>query len=233
MPSDLRRAVPSLNRLRALAVQPPSALRRRSFPSIMRRAVALALVVLVAPSSAASTLPVVPGWVIAHGIIMVVAWLAVAPLGIAAAVMKRTYFSTDTPWFTFHYRAQMVVSLLTLVGGSIAIASYGAYNPADNAHTVMGLFLYVAVAVQVISGLVRPHVTPAPPTRSRSTVGVLEAAVPEGAPAADKTNTSVKTRARLLWEIYHKNMGRVMMAVALINIATGIHIAWQDATGSG
>ncbi|KAJ1620120.1 hypothetical protein T492DRAFT_398379 [Pavlovales sp. CCMP2436] len=203
----------------------------------------------------------------------------------------------------------MTASVLTIVGGIIAIDSDGL--PADNAHRVMGLFLFFAVAVQVLSGLVRPHVTPGhatPPPGNKNIVvvtplGALDPAVlveeaqaeaqaaapattngalnpavlvedaqaaapattngvtsttsseplrraakpPRGGvtvreglyegplfyddQAAAKGNVAVlpKTRARLWWEIYHKNMGRVMMIVALINVATGIHIAWEFA----
>jgi len=293
------------------------------------RAVSLVLVVLVTPALAAGaatsvgvktspslspvaavgTQPVIPAWIIVHGVIMAIAWLAIAPLGVASAILKRTPFLSGVPWFKFHYRAQMTASVLTIVGGIIAIDSDGL--PADNAHRVMGLFLFFAVAVQVLSGLVRPHVTPGhatPPPGNKNIVvvtplGALDPAVlveeaqaeaqaaapattngalnpavlvedaqaaapattngvtsttsseplrraakpPRGGvtvreglyegplfyddQAAAKGNVAVlpKTRARLWWEIYHKNMGRVMMIVALINVATGIHIAWEFA----
>lgn len=136
-----------------------------------------------------------PGWLVAHVALMVVGWLVVLPVGIYIAALGRKTCGNGR-WFRMH-RGLQVGGLLLATGGAVA-AMANLPSHADSNHKSLGLAVMALAWLQPLNGFLRPH-APDP-----------------GVPRA---------RARKLWEFGHKNLGRLVLLLAFVNVALGAQAA--------
>jgi len=92
----------------------------------------------------------------AHGAMMVAAWLCLAPIGVSAS-MLRAYFPKK--WFHIHRAAALLCAILTLISFIVAIVTTEDEGTShiDGNHQAIGLTVFVALVVQIIGGIIRPH----------------------------------------------------------------------------
>lgn len=182
------------------------------------------------PNSAARAMPRVPAYIIAHGVLMGLAWLALGPLGVFAAMLRDR---VGPGWFQLHQRSMVAAGALTVAGAAVAIANVGIH--ADSAHEIIGLVLFAFVVIQLLTGALRPAAPHAPSAHylagesdNREHLG----AVPSEIEAASRGNAGTvqprKSSARRDWEAYHKNAGKVLVALAVVNVALGIKLAVSE-----
>ncbi|KAG8469026.1 hypothetical protein KFE25_007544 [Diacronema lutheri] len=197
-------------------------------------------------STTAAMVPLVPPWLIVHSVFMGIAWLLLAPVGVGVAVLRAR---VGDAWFQHHQRAMAATSLLAVAGSLVAISSIQSHGA--SAHSLIGLVLTGLLVVQAVSGFLRPrahagstggaaHKVPAPyegsagaKTRSvedaepRATPSTASAASGAGEPHPHEQHFSaqvLKGDARRAWELLHKNGGKLVLVVGLVNVALGIAI---------
>lgn len=92
----------------------------------------------------------------AHGAMMVAAWLCLAPIGVSAS-MLRAYFPEK--WFHIHRAAALLCAILTLISFIVAVVTIEDEGTShiDGNHQAIGLTVFVALVVQIIGGIIRPH----------------------------------------------------------------------------
>jgi uncharacterized membrane protein len=140
-----------------------------------------------------------PGVLIAHFVLMLIAYALLFPLGVAvAATGRRTPEAATGAWLTAHRRVQSA-GLLAMLGGlacAIAFAdSRGAHF--KTSHTFVGIAVVALTAVQPLMAAARPH----PPQEGEA-----------------------KSDARRNWELAHKLIGTLTLAGGLVAIGIGINL---------
>lgn len=96
---------------------------------------------------------------IAHGALMLVAWLFVAPASASAVRLLRPVAERGQ-WFTWVHRPGTLLTLfLTLAGFVIAAVKFdaGGINSAAFSHGAIGVAVFAMVCTQVLMGLGRPR----------------------------------------------------------------------------
>ena len=88
----------------------------------------------------------------AHGALMGIAWLGIAPIG---ALVARFAKGPSGMWFKAHVCLQASAVTLTIVGFAIALVMVRRHF--NGTHTVMGVFVFCGAVVQAAGGLLRPH----------------------------------------------------------------------------
>ena len=96
-----------------------------------------------------------------HAVLMGLAWLLLAPLGVVIArYTKAPPVTQGAParWFLLHRGTQIAAVLLTAVGVPLAIASTGDTYAQHlfNSHTVMGVVVSIFAFGQSALGVIRP-----------------------------------------------------------------------------
>lgn len=180
---------------------------------------------------AARVTPRVPSYIIAHGVLMGLAWFALAPIGVFAAVLRKR---VGDGWFRLHQRSMVAAGALTVAGALVAIVNVGVH--ADSAHEVIGLALFAFVVIQLLTGVLRPAAPHAPAAHYLASDGDnrehLGAAAPSEIEAAGRANADRvqprKSSARRDWEAYHKNVGKLLLALAVVNVALGLKLALSE-----
>jgi hypothetical protein len=134
---------------------------------------------------------------IVHGVIMTLAWAVLIPLGIFMARFGKQRFDKGK-WFKVHRATVASASLMTLVAFALAFKQVqdgeGGYTNGDR-HTFLGLFVVFGGAVVMpVLGAVRPHATE---------------------PGEEKETK------RFVWELVHKNLGKIVGLVAVLNLMMG------------
>lgn len=147
-----------------------------------------------AASSAGSA---APAWVIAHGVLMLLAWCLVLPIGIMCSVF-RAGFPEEGAWFKQHQNFQWTGLMLVIAAFVVAVvmlpAGSGHFSGGNVAHKVIGLVVVVLAVLQPFNAACRPH--------------------PPGA-------GEEKSGKRLVWELTHKNSGRIAASLAITNCILG------------
>ena len=144
--------------------------------------------------------PVSRKGVIAHGILMIVAWAWLIPSGIVAAVLKKLIGSA---WIKIHMRVQCGGFLVAVVGIAIVIAAVADSDAGKHftgRHPVFGIVVMVIAILNIAAGALRPHNTDA--------------------------EHPVKTAARKAFECGHRAAGVIAFAVATLTMASGINRAF-------
>ena len=136
-----------------------------------------------------------------HALAMIVAWGVLAPCGIfAAAVLKRLKI---TWWFIAHRGGVVGAGVVSIIGFSIA------YSNRDNGgfpdsllHRIFGFFVVIAGAfVMPLLGIFRPHAT--------------------------EVGEEISSK-RWMWELVHKNLGRLLGTLGFVNIFLGARVLGDD-----
>jgi len=132
-----------------------------------------------------------------HGVLMLVGWGIFIPLGMIVARYGRKTFP-DGLWFEIHRGLMSTGLLLTTSAFIIAwVMTQGVFFN-TSFHAQLGLTITILGYLQFFSGVIRPHKE-------------------EGEEATDP---------RKVFEIVHPNTGRLLIALAVINIFAGISTWW-------
>lgn len=130
-----------------------------------------------------------------HGLFMFLGWGVLLQAG---AFIARYFRHVENAfWFKMHRGLQVSGLLLALAGFICAIMSV----PFDHfkfAHGGLGLVIMIIGLTQPLNALFRPHPT---------------------------DENGIKSKGRFIWEIFHKNAGRLALLLALINITLGFFLA--------
>jgi len=142
-----------------------------------------------------------------HGLLATLAWGVLSPLAIGSAMLRRYLTCSNDAglWYKCHYYLNLMTMLLTMISFGIAVVAHQGGTPegedpkhfAAFAHATVGLIIMIAVSVQVINGLSRPHATK------------------EG---------EMKKPIRSLWEYGHRILGVVLVGVCWYQIQDGMTI---------
>jgi len=151
---------------------------------------------------------VVPGWKVAHGTMMLVAWCVLVPLAIIAARFMKSAgeFSAikKAKWLAIHLTLNTTAVLVTIFAAIYALKENESpidFSTAEDStqriiamHFLFGKIILGLVGFQLIIGYVRPHKNPDGP----------------------------QTSTRWLWELLHMNLGRVLGLIAVTNCIMGL-----------
>jgi hypothetical protein len=219
----------------------PDAPARSAAPSSTRTAAAAAAASLRAGA--------LPAWLYAHAIIMGLAWCVLAPVGISLAfpVVRRRV--GESRWLGLHRGCLLGVVVLTVVGALIPLCTdtgIEATTLAQGAHPFIGYIVLALAVLQPVNAFLRPPkpkagdvararsaaralaMEPEEAHRAKASTPMANTSVEEGAPpsqgaAASAAAAERASRLRRAWEFLHKNWGRVLMLLALVNIGLGIN----------
>jgi hypothetical protein len=163
--------------------------------------------------------PVV-GWKVAHGTMMLFSWCVLVPIAVMAArFTKNTKCGSKelslgpikkANWLAIHLTANLMAVAICIAAAIIAlkendnqVASFDApdtHSKSVAAHLLFGKVIAIGAAIQVIIGLARAHKHPEGP----------------------------QPMIRTIWELVHKNYGRILSLFAIANCWLGmVAIDWQ------
>jgi hypothetical protein len=156
-----------------------------------------------ASGSATASKPLSATVVALHGLLLILAWALCIPSSVVVAVLFKHH--KPAPWWFKMHRLGNSVGLSLATAGVIAMAaglSSAGLPHLSKTHTKVGLAVLVLGLLQPLSAFLRPH--PTPPGQPRTT-------------------------ARFAFELYHKGVGRILLALSVLAMASGI--ALVDASG--
>ena len=140
--------------------------------------------------------------VIIHGVLMVIGWGLLLPLGAIFARFSKHW--ENNIWFTIHSRVQPFALVLVIIGFWIALQNFTALETRGSPggltypHAVCGIITMVLGMFQAVNGLLRPHIS--------------------------SDDTTEKTSTRKLWEIVHKLAGYSALLLAVPTIILGTRL---------
>jgi len=132
----------------------------------------------------------------AHGILAVLAWGVATPIAVLSSVF-RDYIHSKGLWFKFHKAFNGISILLTIIAVVLAfynIDQAGAMH-VSKAHHRVGVVVFTFALVQLINGLLRPHVSHDGPV----------------------------SKKRRGWEIGHRLLGSTILILSIFQILTGLN----------
>jgi len=159
-------------------------------------------------------------WVV-HGWLAAIAWGVMCPLAILAGLFRK-YIPGEGMWFQIHRILQTLVIVLTIASVAVAIAALNKETPARlsanhfsvdfaDGHRLIGLVVLIAGIVQVVNGVLRPHLPPKPEPND------AEEGNNDTPPQAAE-----KSSARKLWDVLHRLLGVGLLALTWYQIQLGI-----------
>ena len=131
----------------------------------------------------------------AHGALMIMAWVFLAPVGILTA----TRFKKDGPpptWFKVHRSFLALASCLTLLAFMIILIDREGLDLAAT-HPKLGFVVVIGVIIQPLSGFFRAHL----PEKGKK-----------------------KSFEREMWEVQHQWTGRFLATMGVAAVVTGIQL---------
>lgn len=140
-----------------------------------------------------------------HGVLMIMAWVICAPIGIVLVMVNKTKKPPAVKsWFQLHQAFLATTVLLTLIAFVVMWLEVG-FEIGRNNHTKIGFAVVIGTILQPLGGIIRPH------------------------------NPSVgeqKSKARLGWEYAHQWLGRILFTLAIAATILGLAIIGKqlDAT---
>jgi len=182
---------------------------------------------------------------ITHGVLMIVSWCLLLPVGIGAALL-RSYIPGNGTWFKIHMYSNGTAFLLMTVGFAIAVyiidqSPSPDHFSVDSKHRVIGLAVYVLAFVQVVMGILRPHLPHNADDKKDSSDTEQEEKDLEASDSSDpNTNTNdaaassssnntknKKSCARIAFEIAHRTLGFGLLGLAWYNCDLGSRLVTQ------
>ena len=130
---------------------------------------------------------------------MVAAFGIFFPAGIMIPACAR-HLLPNGRWLTYHKWVQWFAVLLAASGFGVIVVEVGT-DHFDGTHQTLGLVLITFTFLQPLFATIRPH-----PPRDGEAQSVL----------------------RFLWEKKHKWIGSSMIAIAMVQVFTGVALAQQD-----
>ncbi|KAF5838321.1 hypothetical protein DUNSADRAFT_3053 [Dunaliella salina] len=145
-------------------------------------------------------------WVLAHSVLMALAFVFFMPTGILL-VRHRSLYPTTTlgskaVWFWAHLFFQLMGTVAFVAAIAISLSRFGGNYPAGSedlgsSHKIIGIILIPLIGIQVLAAIfLRPKPSSEP-----------------GAPLP---------KLRTVWNFVHHNWGRLTAALALANVYIGI-----------
>lgn len=131
--------------------------------------------------------------VAAHGVLMILAWVVCAPIGILGATIFKKAGPPPT-WFLLHRALLTGASVLTLLAFLLMVINVGGIRLAAQ-HTKFGIVVVLLSVLQPLSGFFRAHNPPA---------------------------GEHKSSERIMWEFQHQWTGRLIVVLAVAALITGI-----------
>ncbi|XP_021719418.1 cytochrome b561 and DOMON domain-containing protein At4g17280-like [Chenopodium quinoa] len=113
---------------------------------------------VLAPTAGAAGLG--SSWKYAHGVMNVVSWGILMPLGIIIARhMKAIIPSADPTWFYLHVGCQLTAYIVGVAGWATGLKiSNGSHEFFHLSHRWIGIILFCMATLQVSALLIRPHI---------------------------------------------------------------------------
>jgi hypothetical protein len=142
--------------------------------------------------------------IMAHGVLMWIAWVVIAPIGIFAS-RNRQIFSSPTAWFTYHRSLMPTAILVAATAAALAIVYVedGEGEHFKKVHPILGLIVLCAAVTQPLNAYFRPH-----------------------APQPGET----PTWARWIWQKWHKIIGASTVLLSWFTAYRGLLLYNRDAT---
>ena len=133
----------------------------------------------------------------AHGILMILGWSLLFPVGILFSRFGRECLKTNGRWFKLHRAVQSLGLVATCVALIVMIAYHHGTDEDhfSTTHGKVGLALMIVAVCQPLNALLRPHPKP-------------------------------KTTPRLVWEVVHKTCGYASVVIAAWNAFGGLESEW-------
>ncbi|XP_068728109.1 ferric-chelate reductase 1-like isoform X3 [Montipora capricornis] len=97
----------------------------------------------------------------AHGVLMVIAWIGFASLGIFMARYMKVAFGDKEMlgtriWFTFHRSFMLLTVVLTIISVILVFVDVGGWSYGAGAHSYTGIIVVLLAVIQPIIALFRP-----------------------------------------------------------------------------
>ena len=153
---------------------------------------------LASGSSEALTAPNMSAW-LAHGIMAFLAWGVFVPFAVQSSLL-RSFLPEGPMWFNLHRAFNVTGFALFIAAFAVAVAYVAKENEEhfSNSHEKMGLAMFIMAFVQVLGGIVRPHL-----------------------PNSDDTEKSSQRKG---WEIGHRLLGVSLLACGFWQMQEGIQL---------
>jgi len=144
-----------------------------------------------------------PTYLLFHALFMFTAWAILAPMGIYVAMTQRT---KEGSWFKYHRGLMLASGATTLLGFGTLFMQQGVGNVFEFAHThgTIGVIVVGGTMFNLLLGVFRPHVD-------------------EG---------TEKSGNRILFETIHPWVGRLILAMGVYQIGTGLPLLFNTTRGS-
>lgn len=144
----------------------------------------------------------VPFVLMAHGILMALSWGLLLPLGVLVAMCNRH----ENWWFRIHKNMQYLGWFLQIVGVVMAFVykndgSHFVGRPIAVYHMFGGLLVVIIGTLQPLNACCRPHDN-----------------------KKDSTRGTMCNDTRVLWEFFHKNLGRLAILFGVLNCFLGGYV---------
>jgi Eukaryotic cytochrome b561 len=183
-----------------------------------------------------------------HGLLMAISFGVLVPIAIGSSLLRHVLKLTNKGlWFQIHRFVMGVAALCVVCGFAVAVVAINKDGDEaehfEEGHSSIGLVIFVLVLVQALTGILRPHLPPpqhGPGSDDHATdQDVVEKATStdgdqDPAPA-DRPSSSTgddpvlnKSAQRVAFEIGHRLLAVILIALAWYNVASGISIYEED-----
>ena len=136
-------------------------------------------------------------WLQIHVICLYVSWGFLLPVGVLIPMSFKDAFNNDkTMWFKVHRIMQTSGTLLLVIGCAAAFANVRVHF--NGTHQNLGLAVLILAVLQILNAVFRPS------------------------KKVDEDNPS--SMSRYMWELLHKNLGRLVIVLAWINVFLGVRL---------
>jgi DOMON domain/Eukaryotic cytochrome b561 len=192
----------------------------------------------------------------AHGFLMAISWGALVPIAIGSSLLRHVLKLTNKGlWFQIHRSIMVVAALCVVSGFALAVIAVNKVDGSKAEHFVgkhqkIGLTILVLALVQVLMGILRPHLPSAKHASDKGDVANEKEAVvaassgdekyeyteqdaedspedatPDTAPPSSSTPAEPalkKSPQRVAFEVGHRLLAMVLIGLAWYNVDLGI-----------
>jgi len=135
-------------------------------------------------------------WLQIHVICLYVSWGFLLPIGVLIPMSFKDAFNDRTMWFRVHQIMQTSGTLLLIIGCSAAFANVRLHF--NGTHQKLGLAVLIFAVLQILNAVFRP--------------------------SKKNGEDKPRSRSRYIWELLHKNLGRLVIVMAWVNVFLGVRL---------
>ena len=135
-------------------------------------------------------------WLQIHVICLYVSWGFLLPIGVLIPMSFKDAFNDRTMWFRVHQIMQTSGTLLLVIGCSAAFANVRVHL--NGTHQNLGLAVLIFAVLQILNAVFRP--------------------------SKKDGEDNPRSRSRYMWELLHKNLGRLVIVMAWVNVFLGVRL---------